>query len=212
MTSGAGDCRVRTMEHYVQFGQGMSLEELFGEGRDLDALQVASRAFVLFFLMLVLVHVAGMRAFGRKSTFDTVIVITLGALISRAVVGVSPALPTIAGCVVLVVLHRLVAVLTSTVPAFERLIKGKQQVLYRGGVFDLPAMRRAGISRSDLEEAVRTKANRLQLGDVLEIHLESSGDLSVVEDVVGEARRVRKSTAPGVPSGADLPGGLPSAT
>jgi uncharacterized membrane protein YcaP (DUF421 family) len=190
----------------------MSLEQLFGEGRDLDALQMASRAFVLFFLMLVLVHVAGMRAFGRKSSFDTVIVITLGALVSRVVVGVSPALPTLAACGVLVVLHRVVAVLTATVPALERIVKGKQQVLYRGGVFDLDAMRRAGISRADLEEVVRTKANRLNLTDVLEIHLESSGDLSVVEDVVGEARRVRKATTPGVPAATDIPGGLPSAT
>lgn len=49
----------------------------FGEGRDLDTLQMAARAFVLFFVMLVLVHVAGMRAFGRKHSFGTIIVITL---------------------------------------------------------------------------------------------------------------------------------------
>jgi uncharacterized membrane protein YcaP (DUF421 family) len=187
----------------------MSFEQLFGEGRDLDALQMMARAFVLFFLMLVLVHVAGMRAFGRKSSFDTVIVITLGALVSRVVVGVSAAVPTIAACCVLVVLHRVVAVLTATVPALERIVKGKQQVLYRGGVFDLNAMRRAGISRADLEEVVRTKANRMKLTDVLEIHLESSGDLSVVEDVVGEARRVGKATAPPTPI---VPGGLASPT
>jgi uncharacterized membrane protein YcaP (DUF421 family) len=173
----------------------MSLDQLFGEGRDLDALQMGTRAFVLFFLMLVLVHVAGMRAFGRKHSFDTIIVITLGALISRVVVGVSPALPTIVACCVLVALHRLIAIATSLSPSLERVVKGKQVTLYRGGVFDLPAMRRAGISRKDLEEVVRTKANRLALSDVLEIHLEASGDLSVVEDVVGEARRVRKATA-----------------
>ncbi|HEY5950593.1 MAG TPA: YetF domain-containing protein [Kofleriaceae bacterium] len=173
----------------------MSLEQLFGVGRDLDTLQMAARAFVLFFVMLVLVHVAGMRAFGRKSSFDTIIVITLGALVSRIVVGVSPAIPTLIGAGVLVVLHRLVAILTSTVPALERLLKGGSTVLYRGGIFDLKAMHRAGISRADLEEAVRSKANRLRLTDVLEIHLESSGDLSVVEDVVGEARRVKTVTA-----------------
>jgi len=65
----------------------MSWEQLFGAGRELDALQMSARAFVLFFLMLVLVRVAGRRAFGRKSSFDTIIVITLGALLSRVVVG-----------------------------------------------------------------------------------------------------------------------------
>ena len=77
----------------------------------------------------------------------------------------------------------------------ERLVKGHDTVLYRGGILDLEAMHRAGISRADLEEAVRAKGNRLKLSDVLEIHLESSGDLSVVEDVVGEARRVKTVTA-----------------
>ncbi|HEX5063496.1 MAG TPA: YetF domain-containing protein [Kofleriaceae bacterium] len=173
----------------------MSVEQLFGEGRDLSALQMSSRAFVLFFLMLVLVRVAGMRAFGRHSSFDTIIVITLGAVLSRVVVGVSPAIPTVAASIVFVVLHRLVAIVTATVPALERLFKGRQKVLYRGGILELAAMRRAGISHADLEEAVRTKANRLKLPDVLEIHLESSGDLSVVDDVIGEARRVRRATA-----------------
>ena len=84
---------------------------------------------------------------------------------------------------------------TAASPALERLVKGGNTVLYRGGVLDLKAMRRAGISRADLEEAVRAKSNRLRLTDVLEIHLESSGDLSVVEDVVGEARRVKAVTA-----------------
>jgi uncharacterized membrane protein YcaP (DUF421 family) len=173
----------------------MSLDQLFGEGGDLTTLQMAARAFCLFFLMLVFVRVAGMRSFGRKSSFDTIIVITLGALMSRVVVGASPALPTIVASGVFVVLHRGIAVATATVPAFERLLKGGDVVLYRGGIFDLEAMRRAGISRADLEEAVRAKSNRLRLTDVLEIHLESSGDLSVVEDVVGEARRVKRAIA-----------------
>jgi len=173
----------------------MSLEQLFGHGENLTALQTGARAFALFFLMLVLVRVAGMRMFGRKSSFDTIVVFTLGALLSRVVVGVSPAVPTVVAGIVLVVLHRLVAIATATVPALDRLLKGSNKVLYRGGVFDLEAMRRAGISRADLEEAVRTKANRLKLTDVLEIHLESSGDLGVVEDVVGEARRLKTVTA-----------------
>ena len=173
----------------------MSLQQLFGEGRDLDSLQMGARAFVLFFVLLVLIRIAGMRSFGRKSSFDSIIVISLGALLSRVIVGVSDAIPTVVASTVLVVLHRLIAVATATMPTLERFLKGSDMVLYRGGIFDVTAMRRAGISRADLEEAVRTKAQRLRLSDVLEIHLESSGDLGVVEDVVGEARRVKTATA-----------------
>jgi uncharacterized membrane protein YcaP (DUF421 family) len=173
----------------------MGLAKFFGEGEHLDAMQMAARAIVLFFVMLVLVRVAGMRTFGRKSSFDTIIVITLGALLSRVIVGASSALPTVAAAAALVIVHRLIAILTSTMPGLERLLKGGNKVVYRGGILDLKAMYRAGISRADLEEAVRSKANRLKLSDVLEIHLEPSGDLSVVEDVVGEARRLKAVTA-----------------
>jgi uncharacterized membrane protein YcaP (DUF421 family) len=173
----------------------MSLAQLFGEGRDLTTVHMATRALAVFLVMLAYLHIAGMRTFGKKSTFDTIIVITLGALMSRVIVGASEAIPTIVAGGVLVVLHRVIAMLTATVPAVERLVKGSHTVLYRGGVLDLEAMRRTGISRADLEEAVRTKANRLRLTDVLEIHLESSGDLSVIDDVVGEARRTRTAIA-----------------
>jgi uncharacterized membrane protein YcaP (DUF421 family) len=169
----------------------MSVAQVFGEGRDLETVHMAARAVAVFLVMLAYLHIAGMRTFGKKSTFDTIIVITLGALMSRVIVGASEALPTIVAGGVLVVLHRIIAMLTATVPTIERLVKGTHTVLYRGGVLDLEAMRRTGISRADLEEAVRAKANRLRLTDVLEIHLESSGELSVIDDVVGEARRTR---------------------
>ena len=123
-------------------------------GEHLDAFQMGARAFFAFFLVIVLCRMTGMRAFGRKSSFDSVIVITLGAILSRAVVGASPVLPTVTACVVLCVLHRIVAIITARSQAFEKLVKGESEVLYRGGNFDRDTMHRTGISRADIEEAV----------------------------------------------------------
>ena len=36
------------------------INTLFGEGKDLNTLQMASRAFVLFFITLILIRLAGM--------------------------------------------------------------------------------------------------------------------------------------------------------
>ncbi|MGI8582874.1 MAG: hypothetical protein ACR2KX_11780 [Chitinophagaceae bacterium] len=47
--------------------------KLFGEGKDLNALQMGDRAFVMFFITLFLIRLAGMRAFGQKSAFDTIL-------------------------------------------------------------------------------------------------------------------------------------------
>ena len=165
------------------------LERLFGTGKELDTLQMGARAFVAFFLIVGLCRLTGMRAFGRKSSFDSVIVITLGAVLSRAVVGASPVLPTVTACVVLCALHRLVAMATARSRVLERLVKGESDVLYRGGIYNLPAMGRAGISRADINEAVRRHAMDANMRNVLEVRLEASGELSVVIDRVGMHHR-----------------------
>ena len=60
---------------------------LFGEGEHLNPLQMACRILVIYLVALLWIRVAGRRAFGRLSTFDNVISILLGAVLSRAVVG-----------------------------------------------------------------------------------------------------------------------------
>lgn len=157
------------------------IESVFGHGRDLDALQMAARAFVMFFVALALVRLGGMRTFGRKSSFDSVIVIALGAVLSRPIVGVSPALPSIAASLVLVLVHRLLAWATARSPWLDRLIKGKPATLYDHGSLDERAMHRAGISENDLVEAVHRHARKPHLDDVESIVVEASGELSVLD-------------------------------
>jgi len=100
------------------------IQRVFGEGKDLDALQMSARAVVLFLMMLVLIRVAGMRSFGRKSSFDTIMVVMFGAVLSRALTGSSPFWPTVAGATVLVVIHRIVAMATAKWSWLEKAIKG----------------------------------------------------------------------------------------
>lgn len=172
------------------------LERLFGSGEHLDAFQMGGRAFVAFFLVIALCRMTGMRAFGRKSSFDSVIVITLGAVLSRAVVAASPVVPTVTACVVLCVLHRILAIITVRSHAIEKLVKGKSEVLYSGGNFDRETMHRTGISRADIEEAVRRHAMDTSMKHVREVRLEASGELSVILDTTGIERRDDQRFAP----------------
>jgi uncharacterized membrane protein YcaP (DUF421 family) len=48
------------------------LQTLFGEGEHLNPVQMGLRALVTFFVALLLIRVAGMRTFGRRSAFDTI--------------------------------------------------------------------------------------------------------------------------------------------
>lgn len=155
-------------------------DTLFGHGKDLDALQVGMRAGVLFAIALVLIRVAGMRAFGRKSSFDSVVTIMLGAVLSRPVVGASPFWPTVAGCAVLVILHRVLGIATARSRWLERVVKGTSRIVYRDGHDQTRQRVRSGISEADLDEVARRHALIADHTGVQEIVMESSGELSVV--------------------------------
>ena len=155
------------------------VESIFGVRDDLDALQMAARAFVMFFIALLLVRIAGMRAFGHKSAFDTIVVIVLGALLSRPIVGASPFWSTVAAAAVLVGVHRILAVIGVQLPRLDRIIKGSELVLYQNGVLDHRAMLRAGISNNDVMAALRQQGME-RLEDARTIYKEANGKLSVI--------------------------------
>jgi uncharacterized membrane protein YcaP (DUF421 family) len=160
----------------------MTFTTLWGEGRDLDSLQMCARAFVVFFVALLLVRISGRRSFARRSAFDNIIVIVLGAVLSRPIYGASPFWPTVAGSGVLVVIHRLVGLASARFPMFENIVKGRPYVLWRDGKLDRHAMLRNELSSGDLDAAVRNQAHRAHYTDVGEIHVETSGDLSIVDN------------------------------
>jgi uncharacterized membrane protein YcaP (DUF421 family) len=67
------------------------LVSIFGEGRDLSVLQMSFRAVVVFLLALLMLRITGQRTFGQKTAVDQVVMIILGAVLSRGVTGSSMA-------------------------------------------------------------------------------------------------------------------------
>src|SRR5690349_13773962 len=109
----------------------MSITYLVGEGENLTMLQMSIRAFGMFIIMLVLLRIAGLRTFAKKSPFDNIVVIMLGSILARGVVGASPYWSTVAAAVVIVLFHRFIAWLTVKNRKFEKLIKGACIELYK---------------------------------------------------------------------------------
>jgi uncharacterized membrane protein YcaP (DUF421 family) len=157
------------------------LTDLFGAGRDLNAWQMSARAVVVFTLVLIVVRVAGRRSFGRRTSFDLVVAILLGAVASRGIVGASPFAATMAACFVIACLHRATAWLVLSAPLADRLLNGPPRILYRHGELQPREMRRALISREDLLEGCRLAGAR-DLSAFAEIRLERSGRLSFIRN------------------------------
>lgn len=159
-----------------------SFNAIIGHGTTMEITwwQMAIRAVIIFFYGLVLLRIAGRRAFGRQSAIDIVLAVLIGSNLSRAATGGSPFLPTMAGTAVLVLLYWLAIQLTQRSDIAGFLMKGEHTVLVRDGQPEQAAMRRAGISHLDLREAIRLEGCD-EISDVHLATLERSGHVSVVK-------------------------------
>ena len=158
----------------------MDIEFLFGTGDDLSSLQMGCRALVLYLITVVLLKISGMRTFGGKSTFDNIIAIMLGAVLSRAVVGASPFVPTVLAGLILVLSHRILAWMSMYIKGFGKVIKGEETLLYKNGQIEKENLKRCLLTNGDLMESVRLTANLNSLERVEQITMERSGRISVV--------------------------------
>jgi uncharacterized membrane protein YcaP (DUF421 family) len=152
-----------------------------GHGRDLNSLQMGIRAAAAFFLTLLFLRIAGIRTFGRRTAMDMVIVIMLGSVLSRIVVGASPMIPTLVACLVFVLVHRLLAILSCGNDFVGMLVKGEKISLYKKGVKNEEHLRKAMISKKDLQEGIRLKANQEGFEGIDEIFLERTGEISIIK-------------------------------
>jgi uncharacterized membrane protein YcaP (DUF421 family) len=159
----------------------MNINEIFGNGEDLTALQMAARAFIMFFIALLLIRLGGMRIFGEKSAFDYVIIIMLGAILSRGVAGSSPFFSTVAACAVMILIHKILGWLAMKHVWIGKIVKGYRHSLYKDGEMNYRNMRKTAISKDDLMENVRLEINSDSLDQVTQIFIEKTGKVSVVK-------------------------------
>ncbi len=155
------------------------MEMLIGKGSDLSGIQMSIRSVIIFFLALVMLRIAGIRTFGKKSAFDNVIIIMLGAVLSRAIVGSSPFIPTVAAGLTMVIIHRILGLLSYKYDFLGKLVKGDKVLLYR---FDKPNqknMQKTQLSHKDIMEEIRLQLHEEDLDSVKEIWMERNGEVSI---------------------------------
>ncbi|RZF24181.1 DUF421 domain-containing protein [Paraburkholderia sp. UYCP14C] len=153
---------------------------LFGQGRELDPLQMGMRSIAVFVIALALIRVSGRRSFGQRSPFDSVVVILLGATLSRAIVGASPFIATVVASFAIVACHRMLAWAFMRSRRFELLVGGTERELFSDGKFHANEMHAALVTRTDIEESVRQKTGSRSMDNVAAAILERNGEVSVI--------------------------------
>jgi len=144
--------------------------------------QMSIRAVIVFIVALVIVRVGNSRIFGKNTAFDIVLGIIYGSVLSRAITGNSPFFPTLVAALVLVLLHRFLAVVAfHTNFGFGNWIKGKPSVLIMNGEVQWDALRKNSITVNDLKESVRKSGCEADLEKIDMAYLERSGDISIIQ-------------------------------
>ncbi|MDP4221472.1 MAG: DUF421 domain-containing protein [Bacteroidota bacterium] len=156
------------------------LNDLIGSGPELTVLQMGTRAFFIFIIALILIRLAGIRAFGMKSAFDNIIILLLGAILSRAVYSSDSVPGILLACLVIVLMHRVFAILCVYSDWFGKLVKGDRTLLLRNGKSIPENMRSSLISHKDLDEGLRMAGHTEQHHNIEAAYLERNGHISVI--------------------------------
>lgn len=159
----------------------MAFHDIIGTGaQDITWWQMICRGVLIFFYTLLLVRFGGRRVFGKYTSFDIVLGIILGSIMSRALTGNARFFPTLAAATALVLLHRLLSELAFRFHWLGYVIKGRELLLVRKGKIQPEAMRAASMTERDVLETLRSQGGTASVENVEAAYLERSGNVSVI--------------------------------
>lgn len=121
-----------------------------------------------------------MRAFGKKSAFDNIIVIVLGSVVARGIAGAFAFGATLAASLVLVAVHRLLGWIITKNKTIEKLVKGNHFLLYQNEKIIHTNLIKAGMSKDDLFESLRLETQMESLVEVEKAFIENNGRISFI--------------------------------
>lgn len=146
---------------------------------DVHALAVqALKALGYYVILVVMMRLAGKRLAGQTTTFDLIVLITLGATVQSAMVGHGP-WETVTFVVVVFAFHRALAAVCRVSPAVRHFVRGRPRALVLNGEVIDDALAAEGVSHDELLAGLR-RLGFAQPQDVRLAVLEETGHISAV--------------------------------
>jgi uncharacterized membrane protein YcaP (DUF421 family) len=160
--------------NWTQVALGIGLES-----QQMEFWQMALRAVIVYAVTLAMVRLGKKRFMGKATAFDVILGIVLGSIVSRAITGNAPLVPSLAATATLIALHSVLTAVACRWHGFGEMIKGRPRVIVRDGHKDEAAMRIAHLTDRDLEEDLR-RHGMTSLEGIAEARLERNGDISII--------------------------------
>jgi len=149
--------------------------------KDLNMLQMGLRAVIIYLCALITVRIGDKRFIGKTTAFDFIFGIFIGSLLSRAINGNAPLLPTIFTALVLVAMHWLFSVLAFKFKLFGSLIKGDRRILIRDGKINWKEMKSAHLTEDDLKLELRYETGKTKIEEIKTAYFERNGRISFIQ-------------------------------
>ncbi|KTD65619.1 hypothetical protein Lsan_0773 [Legionella santicrucis] len=146
---------------------------------DHNLIYIIIRTIIIYIYAIFLIRI-GNRRFNLQTSFDFVLVIIMGSVLSRAVNGSSTLVASMAGSGVIIFLHWLFAFGAFQHHKIGILLKGKPIIVIKDGEIDWNVLKRNQITEEDLRESLRQALHHDELHNVKEARLERTGQLSFI--------------------------------
>ncbi len=161
------------------------LVEIFGQGNDLTAPQMACRGVLVFLIALVLIRVSGRRSFGMGTPVGNIVMMLQGSILSRAVVGTASFFPVIAAATAIAVTHRIVGLILAKNPKLAHLLEGEKFLLYENGEFIPASMTRMMVSEDEVRHALRESLYVDSMDCIEKAYMERNGKITFIKKRLG---------------------------
>ena len=155
------------------------IRALIGPDESAEPWQICVRAVIVLVFGIACLRIAGRRTFAQMAPLDIFVAIVVGSNMSRVMTGKASFFGGLAATLLLVLLHRLLAMPDFRSNVLSRFIKSAPVVLVRDGVVDQEAMRSHELGQDDLDAALRLEQVE-NCDDVRLATFEAGGKISVV--------------------------------
>jgi uncharacterized membrane protein YcaP (DUF421 family) len=143
------------------------------------------RTVAIYFFLVIGFRLAGKRELGQFNAFDLIVLITIANAVQNAIIGPENTLTGgMIGAATLLATNYVIVQICYRYPAIDRLLEGREVVLYEKGKVNQKTCRRELITEEELMTVARSQGVR-SLKEVDRIVLERNGNVSVIvkEDV-----------------------------
>ncbi|GAA4988368.1 DUF421 domain-containing protein [Yinghuangia aomiensis] len=114
------------------------------------------RTTVVYFVIMLLLRLAGKRGLAQIDTGDLVVMLLLSNVVQNAIIGPDNSLTGgIVGAAVLLAVNSLVVHTNAVSPRFEKVFQGTASVLVRDGAYDRGALRHLGLTPADVDVSIK---------------------------------------------------------